>query len=233
MHNDLARAYSNLSLPEFPPKKWFGHFSEKFICKRMNLLNDYFRKLLLIEEIRTSECVLKAIQPCKSLDLIVIGQIRAGKAKFVKRFLHHIPPGGQVSGEYSALVNHISTRSVSSTVVCESTVLSEIEQFTPIDLVMDDWLVRVNSIQVRNVCGDLTADDIQKTDLALQQKDGAIVLYDATAEEGERTAQRLYNHFRRRAACTLVALGTQSDASDSSEYAYNTFTSFIRKIVSC
>ena len=237
MHTDLVRVHSNVELPEFPPKKWFGHRSAKFVCRRMNMLNEYFRKLMLIEEVRASECLLKAIQPCKSLDLLVIGQAKIGKAKFTKRFLHYKPAGIEVTGEFSPFVNHITTRSVSSAMANDSTVFSEIEQFTPVDVIVDDWLVRVNSIQIRNVSGDLLADDIQKVDLMAAQKDGAIVTFDSRSEESQRVAQRLLSHFRRRAVCTLIGLGGRStdlgsDVSEPGEFAYRSFTDFIRKLVS-
>jgi hypothetical protein len=44
-HRRLRRALKPETLPDFPPKRWFGADDERFVAKRRAALDDYFRAL--------------------------------------------------------------------------------------------------------------------------------------------------------------------------------------------
>jgi hypothetical protein len=227
MHTELSKVHTGL--PEFPPKRWFGHRSERFVCRRINLLNEYFRKLMLREEVKTCESLLKAIQPSRSLDIMIVGPVRVGKARFIKRFLHYRPMNVEVASEYSGLVNHITSRTVSSLYANESSIFSEIEQFTPIDLIVGDWLVRVNSILIVNLSSRPTNAELQQTELEMKRRDGAVIAYDIGSEETRETAQRLIQKVGKR-KCMELGLAT-STGSEEAEAAYFAMSQFLQRLL--
>lgn len=216
-------------LPIFPPKRWFGHRNERFICRRINLLNEYFRQLMMMEDVKGSEALLQVIQPSQSLDLLVLGPARLGKAKFVKRFLHYHPPDIEVSSEYSSLVNHITTRTMSSLFANESHLFSEIEQFTPIDLVINDWLVRVNSVQIMNISAKPSEAEMWKTEVEMSRKDGCVVVYDVESVDSRETTRTLMKKLGR-GKCMDLGLAA-STASIDSEFAYSALSQFIERLI--
>ena len=226
-HLELSKLHSGL--PEFPPKRWFGHRSDKFVCRRINLLNEYFRKLMLREEVKSSESLLKAIQPSRALDVLVVGPVRVGKAKFIKRFLHYRPMEAEVASEYSSLVNHITSRTMSSLYANESNIFSEIEQFTPIDMVLGDWLVRVNSILIVNLSARPTSAELQKVELEMRRRDGAVVAYDCGSEESREVAQRLVQKLGKGTSMEL-GLSTSTGPGEA-EAAYCHMSQFLQRLL--
>jgi hypothetical protein len=57
-HDTIKKAVGSVTLPNFPPKKWFGNKKSTFVEQRRRNLNDYFERLSKIAlVVNTSEFV--------------------------------------------------------------------------------------------------------------------------------------------------------------------------------
>lgn len=227
----LASKHPNAALPAFPPKKWFGNKSEEFLQKRMRKLEQYFGQLLTMAPVTSGDSLLLALQPVAVWDIAVIGLPKIGKAQFVKRFLHYKPFSADIPEQYACLVSRIHTVEASSAFLPDLHSFSEIEQFTPIDLIIDGWLVRVNSIQLHSV-------DLLEVDTAshlIRSKDGALLLYRDDIKKSLGVAETLEMTCRTWKPVEKVRVwDTQGGALEqmaAGEQAYNTVTQFLRRLL--
>lgn len=231
MNTDLAARHPDISLPSFPPKKWFGNKSEKFLHKRMQKLDEYFRELLTLSPVTRGESVLLALQPVAVWDLVVMGLPKIGKAQFVKRFLHYHPMSSNIPDQYLPLVSRIHNIEASSAVFPDIHSFNEIEKFTPVDLVIDNWLVRVNSIQVQSV----ELMDIKAVSSLVKSKDGVLILYRDEELQSERVAETLEVTYRAWKPVEKVRVwethGGAFEHLVAAEYAYSAMTQFLRKLL--
>ena len=227
----LASKHPNAVLPAFPPKKWFGNKSEEFLQKRMRELELYFTQLLSVTPVTSGDSLLLALQPVAVWDIVVIGLPKIGKAQFVKRFLHYKPFSADIPEQYASLVSRIHPIEASSAILPDLHSFSEIEQFTPIDLIIDGWLVRVNSIQLHSV--DLP--EIDTANHLLRSKDGALLLYREDVKKSERVVEALEVTSRARKPVEKVRVWeTQGGALEqmaAGEQAYSTVTQFLRRLL--
>lgn len=231
MNINLIMKHPNTALPAFPPKKWFGNKSEEFLQNRMRRLDQYFRELLTLPQITSGDSLLLALQPVAVWDIAVIGMPKIGKAQFVKRFLHYKPISSDIPEQYLSLVSRIRNIEASSAVFPDLHSFSEIEQFTPIDLIIDGWLVRVNSIQLHSV----ELPHLDSAEHVISSKDGALLLYNDDVKRSERVAETLEMTCRASKPVERVrvwdTLGGALEQMEAAEQAYNAVTQFLRRLL--
>lgn len=189
LHVELKELFPNIELPAFPKKKWIGSRSEAFIAKRVQQLNDYFVEILHTPEVNPSEPLMRLISPHRPLNIVVIGGTKVGKQYLVELFVKNeslSPPGRQAANS-----------------MCSN----EIIKCTPIDILVDEKLYRVASIDIRTF---VAGEGQEKAFLqeVLADKHAAIFMYKERGTAGHGIASRMYENIKGRLPCILANCDT-------------------------
>jgi hypothetical protein len=172
------------SLPSFPKKKWLGYRSEGFLHKRMTQLNEYFTQILLNPAVNPSEPLMRLISPPRPLDLIVLGGPSVGKQFLVELFVKSSSENFPGPAKNS---------------MCGQ----DIVKSTPIDLLVDQKLYRIASLDIRTFHA---SEDQEKNFLneVLAEKHAAIFMYKERGTAGHGIANRMFSKKKENFPCILV-----------------------------
>ena len=192
LHKDLAAQFPE-ETPDLPPNKWFGCRSVSAAEARKKELHLYFSKLLECERIRLCEPLSTFCQPQLSLNLCIVGSSDTPKMRLLSDFYRVNP---------SSLRTPLSPPAVTDDCYPERASL-------PIDLIIDRVLLRIKSIEVRNV--DMTR--LEELIAALEVKDGLIFAYSETKPETLEPV-RILRHMLS-VESILVALDCEAEGSRS------------------
>lgn len=215
LHLELKELFDEADLPTFPKKKWLGGRSEGFLSKRISQLNDYFTQILQNPAINPSEPLMRLISPTRPLNIIVIGGSSVGKQYLIELFL-------RCSSE-----NYPGPQSKNSMVG------QEILKSTPIDLLVDEKLYRISSLDIKTFNG---REDQERGFLneALADKHAAVFMYKERGTAGHGIASRMHEKKKDSFPCILVNCEADTYLNEfsirSPVDAFNAFIGLIRKI---
>ena len=214
MHLELKELLPLLDLPAFPKKKWIGSRSDSFISKRILQLNDYFVQILQTPEVNPSEPLMRLISPHRPLNVLVLGGPRVGKQYLVELFVKN--------ESLSYPVPHDTKNSMCS---------HEIVKSTPVDILIDEKLVRVASLDIKTFTGHEGQERNFLMD-ALADKHAVIFMYKERGTAGHAIANRMYDIMKGKVPCILANCDTSSYLNEytvhNSSDAYLAFEALIR-----
>ena len=215
MHLELRELLPLLDLPPFPKKKWIGSRSDTFISKRIHQLNDYFVQILQTPEVNPSEPLMRLISPHRPLNVLIIGGQRVGKQFLVELFVKNESlsyPSG----------THDTKNSMCS---------QEIVKATPVDILIDEKLFRIASLDIKTFVGQ---EGQERTFLmeALADKQAVIFMYKERGTAGHAVANRMYDIMKGKMPCILANCDTSCYLNEytvrNSNDAYLAFEALIR-----
>jgi hypothetical protein len=215
LHLELKELFPDPDLPTFPKKKWLGGRSEGFLSKRISQLNDYFTQILQSATINPSEPLMRLISPTRPLNIIVTGGSSVGKQYFIELFIK------------SSSENYPGNQSKNS--MCGQEILKS----TPIDLLVDEKLYRIASLDIKTFNG---REDQERNFLneALADKHAVVFMYKERGTAGHGIASRMYEKKKGSIPCILVNCEMENYLNEfsvrNSVDAFNAFIGLIREI---
>ena len=214
-HLELKELLQESSLPQFPKKKWLGYRTEGFLQKRMTQLNEYFMQILQNPAANPSEPLMRLVSPARPLDLVVVGGPNVGKQYLVELFVKSSSecyPGQSKNS------------------MCGQ----EIIKSTPIDLLVEQKLYRISSLDIRTFTGN---EETERNFLneVLAEKHAAIFMYKERGTAGHGIASRMFSKKRENFPCILVNCESEYVGEyvvRSPAEAYSAFVGLIKELKS-
>lgn len=139
MHKRLKAEWKGVKLPPFPPKKWIGSKNEAFLLRRMESLNIYYKRLLLIRNMPQSAVILTSLRPTKTVDLVLRSAVPANTCDFIANCLKYTPCAAPIPAEYTEFI------------AARKRAIESAEDLPEVDMILDGELVRVKCTVKKNV----------------------------------------------------------------------------------
>ena len=146
MHKMVRKEFAGEKVPPFPPKKWIGNKNKAFLDRRMESLNTYLKRLLLIKEMCHSHSLLHAITPTHAINLVLTSMVPEDTCDFVASCLRYTPAQASIPPEYQPFISQRKHELDSPA----SGSLPEVE------MILDGELVRVRCCVKKNLPCDQT-----------------------------------------------------------------------------
>jgi hypothetical protein len=215
MHKRLVEDFPMNKLPEFPPKRWMRNTSLQVIEDRKVRLNNYFSELLAVPKLCSAPNLLQLLCSPVFCKIAVVGCPRIGKASLVHAFVLAQP----------------MTRHTKVDLELNSSQL--ITTRGPIDLVVDNTLVRVERIETFTV-----HDKSDYTGLFTELKgfEAALVAFAPSQPITSQVADDLACLLKHKAT-SIVGLGSgdvalnEAQTADHQEEVYSVFELLVHKVV--
>lgn len=213
LHKHLVEDFPEAELPEFPPKKWMRNTSIQVIDNRKKRLENYFHDLLKVPKLSTAPTFLRFFCSPFTCRIAVVGASRIGKASFVDAFCLAEPLFRHTKVELALNSSQlITTRG-------------------PIDIIVDNSLVRISKIDTFTVPGSCDYDELVRE---LNEYEAVLVAYAPWHARTSEVASCLTTLLRK-PVTSIVSLGSGDVAStevhhaDQEEEVYNIFEILVRK----
>jgi hypothetical protein len=215
MHKRLVVDFPMNKLPEFPPKRWMRNTSLHVIEDRKTRLNNYFSELLAVPKLCSAPNLIQVLCSPIFCKIAVVGCPRIGKASLVHAFALAQP-----------MYRH-------SKVDLELNSSQLITTRGPIDLIVDNTLVRVERIETFTVHD---RRDYTSLSSVLNGFEAVLVAFAPSQATTSEVADDLASLLEDKAT-SIVGLGSgdvalnEAQTADHQEEVYSVFELLVHKVL--